>query len=571
MKHNNILLIVPPCIDWSMPMIALPLLKKCIDDAYHVDIVDLNVAFFEEIFCKSDYKNLKSALRKSIEKRDLAKSIEIALSLMHSIEGIELGDSEKAYMRKVHVFDNWMYSESVFAFLNEAESMTEKIIRQIIDRNVLFNRDIMTFCVSISVEDQIVPSFILLKIIRELFSDSKIIIGGNIPSRLYNELIHSSLKKYFDILLVGEGEVSLKTALRRISNNDVRDEPEIMKSSNEGFDFATLKRPDFSWCAFDKYLACFPIVPITLNRKCDWGKCDFCAIHSCWDDSTRERDISDVINDIKYYYHVYGVKFFRIIDENVNPNLLERFADALLQTDIEIYYEAYTRFSSRFTDEMVAKIFHSGCRQLFWGIESINDGVLKLVRKGTTKTIITENLNTFANHGILNYCFVLTGIPNTDEQSEQETIEYIVHNTSIHVAAIGSYVVDRLSPMEKEPEIIKKYDITLYSKGDLTTEKGFLFRGMNIDATVKKRTEQYIEKIYRSRGDFALTAMLDEETRLILCSFFGNDFAKQAFSLLSKEDKELVYKMSTCRSTEERVLRNSGEDYENNLFKRIPL
>ncbi len=559
MNNNKVYMFVPPAHDWGMPLMALPLLKTYVKQDIECKIIDINVDFFNYIWGKDYINSLKCLIKKSFNDNDLLASIKTSVDLEKRILFKNINNKEYVLSRKIHIIDEWYSSQKVFDFL-EFESETEKILELLLDNYYL--NDGKAFAISIGVEDQIIPSFILMKLLKRKFKNIPIILGGNIISRLADNLSTSKLKKYFDVLIVGEGEQSLPFVLENILNNQklelnnpvircVKKELKLNKEWNEN-------TPDFDDIVWDSYLCPVSVLPITLNRKCDWGKCDFCAIHACWTSEHRERDLNEVINEICYYIEKYNINFFRIVDENVSTKLLDDFSDKILEKNISIYYEMYTRFDNKFLDYKFAKkIYNSGCRQIFWGIENIDDDALKFMNKGTDQNIINATLENTSKAGILNYCFILTGIPNISVETEKKTIEYIIKNKNIHVVAIGSYVVDRLSPMEVNDSIRSKYHISLYDIGDLTTEIGYLYEGCNQNKEVKLRTIEYIKDIYSKRPDYALSSLLNEEIRFVLTQKYGNQFITNYISNLSEKEITVIEKEALGRVIEERVLRNS--------------
>ena len=418
--------------------------------------------------------------------------------------------------------------------------------------------DAVAFAISIGVEDQIVPAFALMKILRRKFLHTPIILGGNIVSRLSKNLLVSKLKFYFDTLIVGEGEKILPEILSRVCagsafNNEIV-QVDSMQTPEYGF---CQPIPNFDDMELDSYLCPIPVLPISINRKWDWARCDFCAIHVCWSGSHRERDLDDVIDQISHYIEKYNTRFFRIVDENIPTRLLGEFADKLLSRGLSIYYEIYTRFHHDFLNISFAeKIYRSGCRQIFWGIENIDDNALRFMNKGTTEQIISQTLENTAKVGILNYCFILTGVPHIPVETEEKTVAYVIKNENIHVAAIGSYVVDRLSPMEVNEAVQNKYHISLYNIGDLTTEIGYLYEGFDQSKEVKERTIAYIKEIYANRPDYALSSLLNEEIRFILTQKYGNQFIKEYVAGTGEQELEVIRHEALLRVVEERVLRN---------------
>lgn len=559
MSDNKVYMFVPPAHDWGMPLIALPLLKTYVKQNIECKIIDINVDFFNYIWGKDYLDSLKYSIKKSFNDNDMMASVDKSVDLEKKILFKRLNDKEYVLSRKIHTIDEWYSSQKVYEFL-KSESETEKILSLLLDNYYLDDGN--AFAISIGVEDQIVPSFIIMKLLKRKFKHTPIILGGNIVSRLADNLSASKLKNYFDILIVGEGEKSLPFVLENILNKqNFEDFNSIVRCDEKELPFDRRwceNTPDFEDITWDSYLCPVAVLPITLNRKCDWGKCDFCAIHVCWTSEHRERDLNEVITEICYYIEKYNIKFFRIVDENVSAKLLDKFSDMILEKNISIYYEMYTRFDKKFLDYQFAKkVYNSGCRQIFWGIENIDDDALKFMNKGTNQNIINATLENTAKAGILNYCFILTGVPHISIETEKKTIEYIIQNKNIHVAAIGSYVVDRLSPMEVDDIIRSKYHISLYDIGDLTTEIGYLYEGCNQNKKVKLRTIGYIKDIYSKRPDYALSSLLNEEIRFVLTQKYGNQFIAEYISGLSEKELAVIEKEAMGRVVEERVLRNS--------------
>jgi hypothetical protein len=141
-------------------------------------------------------------------------------------------------------------------------------------------------------------------------------------------------------------------------------------------------------------------------------------------------------------------------------------------------------------------------------------------------------------------------------ETEEKTVAYVIKNENIHVAAIGSYVVDRLSPMEVNEAVQNKYHISLYNIGDLTTEIGYLYEGFDQSKEVKERTIAYIKEIYANRPDYALSSLLNEEIRFILTQKYGNQFIKEYVAGTGEQELEVIRHEALLRVVEERVLRN---------------
>ncbi|GHV92927.1 hypothetical protein AGMMS50268_34300 [Spirochaetia bacterium] len=562
---KQVTMFIPPAYDWSMPTMAFPLLKAFLPSSITSKIVDLNRLFMSSVF--QNYQKDKSAFSVALNSNNMSEAIHCAVNLERTIFCEPISEFETVRTNRIKLNYLWEKSEDMEVLLTSG-SATEDRIRILLD-GIPFLTDNLAFCISISVEDQIFPSFVLMKILKERYK-APIILGGNIVTRQFMLLKKSRLKHLYDYLIYGEGEQILPQLLLAIeSKNNVTFQDNVFCTesfveqqliSSDIVPLDAIKIADFKDIELVDYLCPIPILPISLNRKCLWGRCDFCAIHCTWGNKHREKNIEDIITEVVSYINEYGVTHFRIIDEDVPPRILYEFANAILEKGITIFYEAYVRFDKGFiADGVIEKLYLSGCRQLFWGIENINSEALILMRKGTIQQNIKSILKLSASAGILNFGFILTGIPNISLESEEETINFILSNEYLHTVAIGTFVIDRLSPIHIDENTRKKYNVTIFEIGDLTTEVGYSYHGIIGNTGAKKRTKQYIKRLYKERPDLAVCSLLAEEIRFILACKFGNNFAKQFIAHCDDDNIKKICDEAIERAINERVIRGGFE------------
>ncbi len=554
----NVSLLIPPAIDWNMPLIALPLLKTYLPSSWNVKIIDINAKLFNSQFGESNLKILKNNFINALELHDLKRAVDTYLDIELHIAAKRIGSSILGN-RSLSILDNWFDSNKVFEYL-QVDHQIISVFSELLESNIDDN-PIDVFGISISIEEQIVPSFIICMILRKKHPDSKIILGGNIVSRLADNLLKSRLIEYFDLLIAGEGEEILQKAIEYIMSHNLNYEKLYYYDEHKTDNlFENLKTPDFSDICWENYISPLKILPITVQRKCKWGKCDFCAIHSCWNYGARERNVHSVVNEIENLIHQYNARFFRIVDEMVSADYLFELSSLLIKRNINIYFEAYVRFEERFLDkEYMKTIYNGGCRQLFWGLENINNDALRFMNKGINRSLIEGCLDASKIAGITNYCFILMGVPRISGETELETLAYVCNNKNIHVGVVGSFVIDKLSPVHVDQNMHMKYGITLFDVGDLTTEVGYLQNGTDTRNDSKHRTAKYIRELYSKRKDFAICSLLSEEVRLILTATFGNSFANDYIALVPPARINELVNRSTVGLIEERVSRRTGE------------
>lgn len=561
---KKIIFIIPPMYDCNMPTMTIPALlsnvDNIIDKSIICDTIDLNAIFFNGLFPKVG--DLKKQFETAVNNKELDKSILAWYNIHNETSYIQYGDKEFLRNRKLDILQEWYSSDEIEKFLSKSSTTMEKIGEYI--SNLKLDEAIV-FSISVSVEDQIVPAFITMKILKRIYPNTKIIVGGNIVSRLFMQFIESSLVKYFDFLIYGEGENVIIDLINHLTSRtklkyhkqiyDVSNGNTITEHESDCVQYDKKQALDFDWVKKELYLTPFLVLPISISRKCSWAKCDFCAIHKTWNKLHRRKSVETFIEEIRSYNEKYGVKFFRIIDEDLPPDLALEISQKVIDSDMEVYFEAYVRFDDRFNDSHVMNLmFQAGFRQLFWGIENINDKALKKINKGTVKKDIEEILVLSSKSGMLNYCFILIGIPSIPEEYEMQTLEFIMQCKHIHSVAMGTYVVDRLSPIHQNTSIQKKYSLKLAEVGDMTTELKYIIADEDYYIRAKKKCKEYIYQMFSCRKDLAISSIFSEEARFILTTEFTNNFINKFINSGNEISAKLVSD-AIERHTNERVNR----------------
>ncbi len=93
----------------------------------------------------------------------------------------------------------------------------------------------------------------------------------------------------------------------------------------------------------DSYHAVYNVLPILTSKRCYWSKCDFCAISAGWGTKHKRRSVDDVIEELTFHAN-NGIRYFRIVDEDLHPTVFERLVNKLILADLGIRIEAYQPF-----------------------------------------------------------------------------------------------------------------------------------------------------------------------------------------------------------------------------------
>ena len=217
-----------------------------------------------------------------------------------------------------------------------------------------------------------------------------------------------------DYYVIGEGEKPLL---------------EILAGSPERvYEFRQQAVPDFfpQYRAFD--LARYPgrgRLPVVASRGCI-NSCAFCAERLLFK-GYRWRRAEEVFTEISRHYRQHGVQHFVFYDSLFNGNLqnLEKILELLLAARLPVTWEAQVYIRDDMTAELLSAMKKSGCVNLFIGLESGSDTVLKMMNKRFTAGRAAFFLQQLFDAGLHYEISLILNYPGEGEAEFLETVEFI--------------------------------------------------------------------------------------------------------------------------------------------------
>lgn len=166
------------------------------------------------------------------------------------------------------------------------------------------------------------------------------------------------------------------------------------------------------------------------SRGCIFD-CLFCS-NCVWKQSrprVRYRSPEHIVYELEYLNQKYGIKEFFVYDDEINnsPSWIMRVCDAIIERGLDIVWKTQARVNAPLTPpEMFPKLAKSGCWVILWGIESVNDRVLKGIKKYNTTQEVLRALKLSKEAGIDNFGFFM-GFSIWEENGtlEYETVEEV--------------------------------------------------------------------------------------------------------------------------------------------------
>ncbi len=179
-------------------------------------------------------------------------------------------------------------------------------------------------------------------------------------------------------------------------------------------------------------------LPVLTSRGCPGG-CSFCAAHLMHGARLRCRSVHSVRQEIEELRGRFGVAHVGLYDDNLTAS--EPHALAMLgllsdmSGDITFDIPQGVRLDT-LTEPVLAALRSSGCRGVGVGIESGDEDILHLARKGMTPVLMHERLSRLRHHlpqGTVMGFFII-GFPGETAQEIRRTIRYALGLPLDHVA-----------------------------------------------------------------------------------------------------------------------------------------
>ncbi|MEI8350447.1 MAG: radical SAM protein [Candidatus Omnitrophota bacterium] len=259
-------------------------------------------------------------------------------------------------------------------------------------------------------------SFLLASKIRDKFPDKKIIFGG--PETLSLDWQNRLHNEYYWV--IGEGEMPLCSIINHKEQRIYRFQELDDLDTLPFFTFESLHANEYS-----------PVIPLLSSRGCP-HQCTFCSEKKLYK-KLRHHSAQYMIEQIKLLIQTHKRNHFVFCDSLINysPRWLEEFCSLILLNNLTIKWEAQIRIDQRMSIELAILMKKSGCINLFVGLESGSDRVLKSMNKGfsvSTALAFFNNLNAAKLQFEISLIF---GYPGEDENAFRETLNFIVDNKMI--------------------------------------------------------------------------------------------------------------------------------------------
>ena len=313
---------------------------------------------------------------------------------------------------------------------------------------------------------QVIPGLTLARLLRKKFEHLHIVIGGSVFNRHADLLDNKQalFEEFFHSAIVSEGEKPLEELvshlkegkpLKTVPNLIYMEEQKVIHNPKaEALPYEHLVCPTFDQLPLEKYLMPYPVLPYMSSRGCYWGKCTFCTHSFIYDSYYRKENETRVAEELGQLGKKYNTKYFTFSDEAISPNAFNRMSKAILKQGVEMRALGMLKFESgdKETPELFEDIYKAGFLMLFFGLESANDRILKIIDKGCDQDTERSVLKNSSDAGIWNHLYLFFGFPTEEREEAEDTIQFTVENSEVGTGTIHS-VGQSIFALEKDSAI----------------------------------------------------------------------------------------------------------------------
>jgi B12-binding domain/radical SAM domain protein len=242
----------------------------------------------------------------------------------------------------------------------------------------------------------------------------------------------------FDIIVIGEGERTLKKLLCKIRNNDsINDLDGIAYQKNHQF---SMKKSS-DWINLDDFPAFAPLhrlfSPIEISRGCPFV-CSFCQTPRIHGFSMRHRGISNICRHLRYaaekgkrntwFISSNAFAYGSFDGKKANVQAIEDLLRSIkkIPNMQKIFFGTFpSEVRPEFVSDDLISLVIEYCsnRTLSIGAQSGSDRMLKFIRREHTVRDIMHSIEIVRENGITPYVDIIFGLPSENDEDRVRTRE----------------------------------------------------------------------------------------------------------------------------------------------------
>ncbi|MCZ6702266.1 MAG: radical SAM protein [Ignavibacteria bacterium] len=317
-----------------------------------------------------------------------------------------------------------------------------------------------------------------------------------------------------DYIVIGEGEITLKSLLYELekNNRDLEDIPGLAFRSNGKTvitekrvvlkDLDSLPQPAWDLVDMEKYNEIWVnnhghfSLNIATTRGCPF-KCNWCA-KPIYGNRYNSRSPQNVVDEIEFLLNRYHPNHFWMCDDifGLKPGWVQEFRDIVIAKGLSFKYKIQSRVDMIVKNDTIDALAESGLETAWVGAESGSQKILDAMDKGTTTEQIYQATKLLKEKGIKVAFFLQFGYIGETKEDIQKTIDMVLDLMPDEIGISVSYPLPGTKFYEKVKHGMKEKQ-NWTDSNDLA----LMFRS-TFNSDYYKSLHRYVHAVYRKEKGY---------------------------------------------------------------------
>jgi len=204
-------------------------------------------------------------------------------------------------------------------------------------------------------------------------------------------------------------------------------------------------------------------MPFLVSRGCPF-QCSFCSNVFMWDTRYQFRDISDIIEEIKFYIKRYRITSIQLYDLTaiIKKKWIIDFTQAMIDEGISINWSLPSGTRSEALDkEVLSMLKKTHCNYLVFAPESGSQRTLKKIKKRVKLDRLTSSLMEAKRQGLIVRTSLIIGFPHETWKDIFQTVLYQMKMAIKGVDDVPLYIFSPYPGTEIYNDLLKAGKIQL--------------------------------------------------------------------------------------------------------------
>ena len=351
------------------------------------------------------------------------------------------------------------------------------------------------------------------KLVKEVDSNIKVIVGGVHATYTYTDLIKSP---HIDYIVLGEGERTIINLLKGLEAEPIetvkgiayKRRGKVIATDPAGFiaDLDSIPLPAYHLLDMEEYFRInLPhnhfakgkrVGSILSSRGCG-ARCIFCSSSSFFGHKVRMRSPENVKKEIEYLIDNYNIDEVQFIDDDLTcdkkraANIFDIVGEYGLPwctpNGIRVHHV---------NEELLENMKKNGCYRTTYAIESGNQRIVKdIANKNIKLDYAKDMIKKTKGIGIEVHCFFMIGLPGETMENIQETFDFAkeCEPDSVSISIAMPLPGTALYEVCKENNYLAnnfEFDMSFEKIGNINTPE---FRGENLEGISKIKNRELNE------------------------------------------------------------------------------